>query len=751
MEVVKRNGERCGVDFNKISTRIRNLMSEMSSAEIDPIVIAQKVCNGIYHGVTTQELDELSSEIAMSLSTLHPDYGTLSGYIAVSNLHKITSGNFQDNIHKLKTSNAISIELYNIVCKYGKEINEKINYQRDYDIDYFGLKTLEKAYLFKYDGKIIERPQDMWMRVSLGIHGSNLADVFETYDMMSLKYFTHATPTLFNSGTMRPQLSSCFLVGLKEDSISGIYDTLADCAQISKWAGGIGLHIHNLRATGADIRDIKHAGSGIVPMLRVFNTTARYVNQGGRRPGSIAIYLSVDHADILKFLELKKNHGDEEERCRDLFYACWIPDLFMERVKENKKWSLFCPSKAPLLNDLIGDEYKRQYEEYESLGLFNMQIEAQKLWFAICESQIETGTPYLLYKDACNEKSNQKNVGIIKSSNLCAEILEYSSPTETAVCNLASIALPKFIENGEFNFDKLHEISKIVTKNLNKVIDVNFYPTKESKTSNYRHRPIGVGVQGLADVYMKLRIPFESDEANRINKQIFETIYHGCLESSMELSKTCGKYETFDGSPLSKGLFQFDLWGETATTNYEWEKLRNDIRQHGVRNSLLVALMPTASTSQILGNNECVEPITSNIYVRRTLAGEFVMVNKYLVDDLLKIGKWNQNIKDDIIRNNGSVQLLDIPQNLKDIYKTVWEIKQKSIIDQAATRGVYVCQTQSMNLFVKKADISTLSSMHFYSWKKGLKTGIYYLRTMPVKSAIQFTIAPNTECTTCSS
>ena len=1046
MEVVKRNGERCGVDFNKITSRIRNLMKEMPSSNIDPIIVAQKVCNGIYHGVSTQELDELSSEISMSLSTIHPDYGTLAGYLAVSNLHKTTEGEFAKTMGKLYENDAISDELYDIVCEHGNLINEKIKYERDYEIDYFGIKTLEKSYLNKCNGIIIERPQDMWMRVSLGIHGRNLEDAFETYELMSRKYFTHATPTLFNAGTKRPQLSSCFLVGLKDDSISGIYETLGDCAQISKWAGGIGLHIHNLRGTGADIRDIKNAGSGIVPMLRVYNATARYVNQGGRRPGSIAIYLSVEHTDIFKFLELKKNHGDEEERCRDLFYACWIPDLFMERVKNNEKWSLFCPSKAPDLNDLVGDEYKKKYEYYESQEMYTSQVEAQKLWFVICQSQIETGTPYLLYKDACNLKSNQQNLGVIKSSNLCvapetmiltdegykridtlknkhvnvwngkqfsetivkqtgyqqkllkiktsngleldctpyhkfyietckhlkiiearklkigmkimntelpiinsltkqmkypythglycaekpkykkkpclwlngekkkllqhiswkhvtisedvkslkiglpedieekyfvpkeysidtkirwleglcdgdgcivknqiqicsfqkkflveinyllntlgvhgyistlfsdcyrikidsisilklkefgfspkmleiiipnqktpkfvritgiidenryddtycftekyehkgifngiitgqcAEILEYSSPEETAVCNLASIALPKFIENGKIDYKKLHYVAKVVTKNLNKVIDVNYYPTKESKTSNVRHRPIGVGVQGLADVYMKLRIPFESNEANNVNSRIFETIYHGCLESSLELAKKDGKYESFDGSPLSDGKYQFDMWNERASSEYDWEQMMNEIKQNGVRNSLLVALMPTASTSQILGNNECIEPITSNIYVRRTLAGEFVIVNKYLVNDLIKLGKWNEEQKNEIIRQNGSVQMLDIPQELKEIYKTVWEIKQKTIIDQAATRGKYVCQTQSMNLFVKRADISTLSSMHFYSWKKGLKTGVYYLRTMPVKSAIQFTISP--ECENCSS
>ena len=753
MEVIKRNGQREGVDFNKITNRLEKLKSEMIPSNVDPIKIAQKVCTAIYHGVSTQELDNLSAEISQSLSTEDPSYGTLAAYIQVSNLHKNTCGNFKEIMEQLYENGILSDEMNRIIEDNKERIVEKIVYSRDYYLDYFGLKTLERSYLHKMKGSVIERPQDMWMRVSLGIHGNDLESAFETYDLMSNKFFTHATPTLFNAGTKKPQMSSCFLMAMKDDSIKGIYDTLSDCAQISKYAGGIGLHIHNLRGTGSKIGDVESACTGIVPVMRVYNATARYVNQGGRRPGSIAIYLSVEHPDIQKFLQLKKNHGDEEERARDLFYAVWIPDLFMERVKTKSKWSLFCPNIAPGLNDLVGDAYKQKYEEYEDKGMFTEQIDAQKLWSQICSSQIETGTPYILYKDACNKKSNHKNIGVIKSSNLCTEILQYSSPTETAVCNLASIALPKFVNISEykktFDFEYLHKVTKIVTRNLNKVIDRNYYPIKEAFTSNMKHRPIGIGVQGLADVYMIMNYPFESDEAKTLNKNIFETIYHGAMEASMELSRELGPYESYEGSPISEGIFQFDMWKVTPEM-YDWSELKRKVKEYGVRNSLLVAPMPTASTSQILGNTECIEPITSNIYLRRTLAGEFIVINKHLIEYLIKIQKWDENTKNQIIKDNGSVMNLDIPEHMKNVYKTVWEIKQKTLIDQSADRGAYVCQSQSLNLFVKRPDLRILSSMHFYSWEKGLKTGMYYLRTQPVTNAIQFTLKPK-ECETCSS
>ena len=749
MEVIKRNGQREGVDFNKITKRLEKLKNEMGPSKIDPIKIAQKVCTAIYHGVSTQELDNLSAEISQSLSTEDPGYGILAGYIQVSNLHKNTCGDFKTIMDQLYDNGILSSEMNEIIQHNEEKIKERIDYSRDYYLDYFGIKTLERSYLHKINRQVIERPQDMWMRVSLGIHGNDLESAFETYELMSEKYFTHATPTLFNAGTKKPQMSSCFLMAMKDDSIKGIYDTLSDCAQISKYAGGIGLHVHNLRATGAKIGDVENACTGIVPVMRVYNATARYVNQGGRRPGSIAVYLSVDHPDIQKFLQLKKNHGDEEERARDLFYAVWIPDLFMERVKHNGKWSLFCPNIAPDLNDLVGEEYKKKYEEYEAKGWYTEQIDAQKLWSQICTSQIETGTPYILYKDACNEKTNQKNIGVIKSSNLCTEILQYSSPTETAVCNLASIALPRFVNNDKFDFEHLHKITKIVTKNLNKVIDRNFYPIKEAHTSNMKHRPIGIGVQGLADVYMSMNYPFESDEAKKLNKNIFETIYHGAMEASMELAIELGPYESYEGSPTSKGIFQFDMWNVTPEM-YNWSELKEKVKKNGVRNSLLVAPMPTASTSQILGNTECIEPITSNIYLRRTLAGEFMVINKHLINYLIKVDKWNEDTKNQIIKDNGSVSNLDIPNEMKNVYKTVWEIKQKTLIDQSADRGAYVCQSQSLNLFVKRPDLRILSSMHFYSWEKGLKTGIYYLRSQPVTNAIQFTLKPK-ECETCSS
>lgn len=758
MRVIKRNGNVEAVDFNKITERIKKLSGEISES-IDPIKVAQKVCNSLYDQVTTRELDELSSEIAIALCTEHPDYGVLAAHLCTSNLHKSTVGRFSTGVRLLRANKLVSDELSEITDTHREEIESIINYDNDYLLDYFGLKTLMKSYLLKVNGEIQERPQDMWMRVSIGIHGNDMDQVRDTYTHMSTLYFTHATPTLFNAGTPFPQLSSCYLVELQEDSISGIYSTLQDCAQISKWAGGIGLHIHKLRSTGSDIRNIKGVCTGIIPSLRVFNATSRYVNQGGKRPGSIAIYLSVDHPDIFKLLDMRKNHGDEEERCRDLFSGIWISDLFMERVEKDEQWSLFCPSKTPVgLQDVYGGEYRELYLRYEADGLYTRRVSAQKLWIAICNAQVETGNPYLLYKDAVNMKSNQQNVGVIKSSNLCTEIVEYTSPDEIAVCNLASIALPKFVDPAatadglpKFNFEKLHQIVKTVTRNLNRVIDINFYPVDKARRSNMRHRPIGIGVQGLADVYMLFKYPFDSSEAHELNKNIFETIYHASMEQSMELARVEGPYETFAGSPVSRGVFQFDMWGVSQNNDrYDWDALKRNVREHGVRNSLLLAPMPTASTSQILGNNECIEPYTSNIYTRRTLAGEFVVVNKHLIKDLLALGLWNNELKNKIIFHNGSIQVIhEIPDALKRIYKTAWELKQRTLIDQAVDRGRYICQSQSLNLFISQPTIKTLSSMHFYAWKKGLKTGMYYLRTQPAAAPIQFTIAPS--CESCSS
>lgn len=760
MQVVKRDNTLEPVDFNKITRRITKLSDEIAQANgsksIDPIKVAQKVCNSLYDKVTTKELDELSAEIAVSLSTDHPDYGTLASRLCTNNLHKNTPGHFGEVVRRLREHGLVSESVVEVTTGHEDEIVKAIDYDRDYLFDYFGLKTLMKSYLLKVNDAVVERPQDMLMRVAIGIHGHDMKRVMETYTYTSNKYFTHATPTLFNAGTDFPQLSSCYLMEMEDDSISGIYNTLGECAQISKWAGGIGLHIHKLRATGSDIRNAKGVCTGIVPSLRVFNATSRYVNQGGKRPGSIAIYLAVDHPDIFKMLDLRKNHGDEEERCRDLFYGIWVSDLFMERVRNNGKWSLFCPSKIPeSLQDVYGNEYTSRYLDYEERGLFTRQVDAQTLWYAICNSQIETGNPYILYKDAINYKSNQKNVGVIKSSNLCTEIVEYTSPDEIAVCNLASIALPMFVKNDRtFDYDALHHIVKCVTLNLNRVIDVNFYPVEKARRSNMRHRPVGIGVQGLADVYMMMGVSFDSPEATEINENIFETLYHGALERSMELAIEEGSYETFAGSPASKGILQFDMWGEkpATTTRYDWTALKNDIMKNGLRNSLLMAPMPTASTSQILGNNECFEPYTSNIYLRRTLAGEFVVINKHLVRDLLRIGVWNRTLKDKIVYHNGSVQnIQEIPESIKKLYKTSWELKQKVLIDQAVTRGKYICQSQSMNLFVPRPTIKLLSSMHFYSWEQGLKTGIYYLRTQPAAAPVPVTIDPALICETCSS
>jgi ribonucleoside-diphosphate reductase alpha subunit len=753
MLVIKRDGRRESVKFDKITARIEKLCYGLDMKYIRPVEIAMKVINGLYDGVSTIQLDNLAAEIAATLTTKHPDYAKLAARLATSNLHKVTSKSFSNTMKRLYTyvdpktgENAplISKETWKIVRDHAAELDEAILYDRDFSYDYFGFKTLERSYLMKIDGKIVERPQHMLMRVAIGIHGEAIPAAIETYNLLSEKWFTHATPTLFNAGTPKPQLSSCFLLTMQDDSIDGIYDTLKQCAKISQSAGGIGLSIHNVRAKGSYIKGTGGTSNGIVPMLRNFDMTARYVDQGGgKRKGSFAIYLEPWHADVFDFLDLKKNHGKEEMRARDLFYAMWIPDLFMQRVENNEMWSLFCPNEAPGLGDVWGEEFERLYDKYEKEGKYRKQVKAQDLWFEILESQIETGTPYILYKDSANRKSNQKNLGTIKSSNLCTEIVEYTSKDEVAVCNLASIALPKFItEEGRFDHQKLYEITKVITRNLNKVIDVNYYPVEEARTSNMRHRPIGLGVQGLADAFIMLRMPFDSEEARRLNEDIFETIYFGAMEASMELAKQHGPYETFKGSPVSKGIFQFDMWGVTPKSNrWNWEQLKQNVKKHGVRNSLLLAPMPTASTSQILGNNECFEPYTSNIYTRRTLSGEFIIANKHLMKDLIDLGLWNETMRQKLIATNGSVQPIpEIPQNIKDIYKTVWEISQKAIIDMSADRGAYICQSQSLNIHLKDPNFGKLTSMHFYAWKKGLKTGMYYLRSTAAADAIQFTL-----------
>jgi len=757
MLVIKRDGRRESVRFDKITTRIENLCYELDARYIHPIEIAKKVIDGLYDGVTTTELDNLAAEVCASLTVKHPEYAVLAARISISNLHKTTSQSFSNTMKRLYTyinpitnENAalIAPDVYGIIKKHAAKLDQVIEYSRDFDYDFFGFKTLERSYLIKLDGKVVERPQHMLMRVAVGIHKENIEAAIETYHLLSQKWFTHATPTLFNAGTPKPQLSSCFLLTMKDDSIDGIYDTLKQCAKISQSAGGIGLSIHNVRAKGSYIRGTNGVSNGIVPMLRNFDMTARYVDQGGgKRKGSFAIYLEPWHADIKDFLDLKKNHGKDELRARDLFYAVWTPDLFMKRVEANEEWSLFCPHEAPGLADCYGEEFERLYEKYEKEGRAREVIKAQELWFEILESQIETGTPYILYKDAANSKSNQKNLGTIKSSNLCTEIIEYTSPDEVAVCNLASLALPKFVSIGKdgkkyFDHQKLYEVTKVVTRNLNKVIDVNYYPVPEARKSNFRHRPVGLGIQGLADAFILLRMPFDSPEAKGLNEDIFETIYFASMETSMELAKINGTYETYEGSPVSKGQFQFDMWGVTPKSGrWNWTELKEKVNKYGVRNSLLVAPMPTASTSQILGNNECFEPYTTNIYTRRTLSGEFVVVNKHLMKDLIRLGLWTDGMKNRLIAANGSVQNMpDIPQNLKDLYKTVWEISQKVIIDLAADRGAYVCQSQSMNLFLQEPNFGKLTSMHFYAWKKGLKTGIYYLRSKAASSAIQFTV-----------
>jgi ribonucleoside-diphosphate reductase alpha subunit len=753
MLVLKRDGHRESVKFDKITARIEKLCYGLDPKFINPVEVAMKVINGLYDGVSTQELDNLAAEIAASMTTKHPDFAKLAARIAVSNLHKVTSKSFSNTMKRLYTyvdpktgQNAplISKETWKVIHENAAELDDAIIYDRDFSYDYFGFKTLERSYLMKVDGKVVERPQHLLMRVAVGIHGEDIAAAIETYNLLSEKWFTHATPTLFNAGTPKPQLSSCFLLTMKDDSIDGIYDTLKQTAKISQSAGGIGLSIHNVRAKGSYIKGTGGTSNGIVPMLRNFDMTARYVDQGGgKRKGSFAIYLEPWHADIFEFLELKKNHGKEEMRARDLFYAMWIPDLFMKRIENNESWSLFCPNEAPGLADCYGEEFERLYEKYEKEGKARKQIKAQDLWFEILEAQIETGTPYMLYKDAANKKSNQKNLGTIKSSNLCTEIMEYTSPDEVAVCNLASIALPKFVtEDGKFDHQKLYEITKVVTRNLNKVIDVNYYPVPEARYSNMRHRPIGIGVQGLADAFILLRMPFDSEEARGLNTDIHETIYFAAMETSMELAKVNGAYETFKGSPVSKGIFQFDMWGVTpASGRWDWDNLKKEVKQNGVRNSLLLAPMPTASTSQILGNNECFEPYTSNIYTRRTLSGEFIIANKHLMKDLISLGLWSENMRQKLISTNGSVQPIpEIPQSIKDIYKTVWEISQKSIIDMSADRGAYICQSQSLNIHLTDPNFGKLTSMHFYAWKKGLKTGMYYLRSTAAADAIKFTL-----------
>jgi ribonucleoside-diphosphate reductase alpha chain len=753
MYVVKRDGRKEPIMFDKITARVRKLCYGLNEL-VDPVKVAMRVIEGLYDGVTTSELDNLAAEIAATMTTTHPDYARLAARISVSNLHKNTKKSFSEVMEDLynyvnprtgKKAPLLSDEVYEIIQANREKLDSTIIYNRDFGYDYFGFKTLERSYLLKLNGKIAERPQHMLMRVSIGIHLNDLEAAIETYELMSKKYFTHATPTLFNSGTPKPQMSSCFLLTMKEDSIDGIYDTLKQTAKISQSAGGIGLSIHNIRATGSYIGGTNGTSNGIVPMLRVFNDTARYVDQGGgKRKGSFAIYLEPWHADIFDFLDLKKNHGKEEMRARDLFYAMWIPDLFMKRVQEDGHWTLMCPNECPGLADTHSEEFEALYSKYEEEGKGRKTIKARELWEKILESQIETGTPYMLYKDAANRKSNQQNLGTIKSSNLCTEILEYTSPDEVTVCNLASIALPMFVKNGEFDHKELFRITKRVTKNLNRVIDRNYYPVIEAQNSNFRHRPVGLGVQGLADTFIQLRMPFTSDEAKALNQEIFETLYYAAVTASMEEAKADGPYETYEGSPMSKGEFQHNLWNvkdEELSGRWDWAKLRKQVKKYGVRNSLLVAPMPTASTSQILGNNECFEPYTSNIYTRRVLSGEFIVVNKHLLEDLVELGLWNEQVKQEIMRANGSIQNIEvIPQDIKELYKTVWELSMKDIIDMSRQRGYFIDQSQSLNLFMEGATMAKLTSMHFYAWKSGLKTGMYYLRTKSAVDAIKFTL-----------
>ncbi len=753
MFVLKRDGHKEPIMFDKITARVRKLCYSLNTL-VDPVKVSMRVIEGLYDGVTTSELDNLAAEIAATMTTTHPDYAKLAARISVSNLHKNTKKSFSETMQDLyeyinprteKKAPLLSDEVYKIIKKNAELLDSTIIYNRDFNYDYFGFKTLERSYLLKLNGKVAERPQHMLMRVSIGIHMDDLDSAIETYNLMSKKYFTHATPTLFNSGTPKPQMSSCFLLTTKSDSIDGIYDTLKQTAKISQSAGGIGLSIHDIRATGSYIAGTNGTSNGIVPMLRVFNDTARYVDQGGgKRKGSFAIYLETWHADIFDFLELKKNHGKEEMRARDLFYAMWISDLFMKRVEEDSSWTLMCPNECPGLSDSHGDKFEKLYKKYESENKGRKSIRARELWEKILESQIETGTPYMLYKDSANRKSNQKNLGTIKSSNLCTEILEYTSPDEIAVCNLASIALPMFIKDKDFDHQELFRVTKQVTKNLNKVIDRNYYPVPEAEKSNFRHRPIGLGVQGLADAFIKLRMPFTSDEAKKLNQEIFETIYFAAMTASMEESKKDGPYKTYKGSPVSKGEFQHNMWGikdEELSGRWKWGELKKQVKKHGVRNSLLVAPMPTASTSQILGNNECFEPYTSNIYTRRVLSGEFIIVNKHLLEDLVGLGLWTEELKQALMKANGSIQQIDIiPNEIKELYKTVWELSMKDIIDMSRHRGYFIDQSQSLNLFMEGATMAKLTSMHFYAWKSGLKTGMYYLRTKSAVDAIKFTL-----------
>jgi ribonucleoside-diphosphate reductase alpha chain len=750
MYVVKRDGRRELVQFDKITARIKKLCYGLDDA-VDAVKVAMRVIEGVYDGVTTTELDNLAAEVAATNAVSHPDYASLASRIAVSNLHKSTHKSFAETMELLHTyvdpitganASLIATDVMEIIRDNAEFLDSQIIYDRDFNYDFFGFKTLERSYLLKLDGKITERPQHMLMRVAVGIHKEDLESAVATYNMMSEGWFTHATPTLFNSGTPKPQMSSCFLLTMKEDSITGIYDTLKQTAKISQNAGGIGLAIHDIRATGSYIKGTNGTSNGIVPMLRVFNDTARYVDQGGgKRKGSFAIYLEPWHADVYDFLDLKKNHGKEEQRARDLFYAMWIPDLFMKRVEENGEWTLMCPNECPGLADTHSEEFEALYTKYESKGMGRKTVKAQDLWFKILESQIETGTPYMLYKDHANRKSNQQNLGTIRSSNLCTEIMEYTAPDEVAVCNLASVALPKFVNDGEFDHDKLFEITYQVTKNLNRIIDRNYYPIPEARNSNMRHRPIGIGVQGLADAFILMRYPFDSEEARQLNKDIFETLYYAACTASKDLAKEEGAYETFAGSPASKGILQFDMWNVEPSSRWEWDILKEEIKAHGLRNSLLLAPMPTASTAQILGNNECFEPYTSNIYTRRVLAGEFIIVNKHLLRDLNSLGLWNEDMKNRIIAANGSIQNIEeIPENLRALYRTAWEIPQRALIDMSADRGAFICQSQSLNVFMENVNTGKLTSMHFHAWKKGLKTGMYYLRTKAATDAIKFTV-----------
>lgn len=751
MFVIKRDGRKQEVKFDKITARIQKLCYGLDSVYVDPVLVAAKVIEGMYDGVTTSELDSLAAEVAAMLTTRHPDYALLAARIAISNLQKNTNKSFSQTIRALfhyedpktgKQAPLISEGVYQIVQEHAEELDAAIIYDRDFGYDYFGFKTLERSYLLKMKGRVVERPQQMLMRVAVGIHKKDIQAAIETYNLMSERWFTHATPTLFNAGTPNPQMSSCFLLQIQSDSIDGIFDTLKSCAKISQSAGGIGVSIHNVRATGSYIRGTGGTSNGIIPMLRVYNDTARYIDQGGgKRKGSFAIYLEPWHADIQAFLDLRKNTGKEENRTRDLFTALWVPDLFMKRVEENGDWSLFCPNEAPGLDECWGEQFESLYMRYEAEGRARQVVKAQELWFKILDSQIETGTPYIVYKDACNRKSNQQNLGTIKTSNLCAEIIEYTSPDEIAVCNLASIALSRFVIEGKFNHQKLFEVTQVVAKNLNRVIDGNNYPVAEAKLSNLRHRPIGIGVQGLADVFILLKLPFDSEEARQLNREIFETIYFGSMMASKDLAKEVGPYDSYKGSPVSRGILQYDMWGVQPGPRWDWEALKREIATYGVRNSLLVALMPTASTSQILGNNECFEPYTQNLYTRRVLSGEFIVVNKYLMRDLVRLGLWNEEMKQAIFSANGSIQdIAEIPDEIKDLYKTVWEIKQKVLIDMAADRGPFICQTQSLNLFIENPSFAKLTSMHFYGWKRGLKTGMYYLRTKAAAEAIKFTV-----------